>query len=76
MLGLLNLAWIAFGVFVVDGQVPLLAVALLILAAVGWFFMGRGETEAKRQFDGDAGYAGSPAEAITRPSPGMSQSGP
>lgn len=67
ILGLLNLAWIAFRLFVVDGQVPLLGVALLILAAVGWYFMGKGATEAKQQFERDAGYSGSQGEALTRP---------
>jgi len=39
----------------VRGAVPMLGVALLILAAVGWYFMGKGQAEAKQQFDGDAG---------------------
>jgi len=56
ILGGVNLAWVAFKV-AVDGEVPLLGVALLILAAVGWYFMGKGQTEAMQQFDGDAGYA-------------------
>jgi hypothetical protein len=63
-IGLLNLGWIAFRVFVVDGQVPLLGVGLLVLAVVGWFFMGKGATEAKRQFDGDAGYSGEIAQPL------------
>lgn len=58
ILGIINLAWIAFKV-AVDGQIPLLGAALLVLAVVGWYFMGKGQTEARQQFDGDAGYVGS-----------------
>src|SRR5688500_3968702 len=58
VIGLINLAWIAFRLFVVDGQIPMLGVALLILAAVGWYFMGKGAAEAKQQFEADAGYSG------------------
>ena len=61
-----NLAWIAF-TLATKGGVPLLGVAMLILAGVGWYFMGKGETEAKAQFEGDAGYSGSAGEALTRP---------
>ena len=57
VLGILNLFWVVFTI-VVKGGVPMLGVALLILAAVGWYFMGQGQAEAKKQFDGDAGYAG------------------
>lgn len=56
LLGVINLLWIGFKVGV-DGEVPLLGVALLVLAGVGWFFMGKGETEARQQFEGDAAYA-------------------
>lgn len=66
VLGAINLAWIAFKV-VVDGEIPLLGVGLVVLAAVGWYFMGKGHIEAKQQFDGDAGYAGPAIEASTRP---------
>jgi len=62
ILGVINLVWIAFTV-AVKGGVPLLGVALLTLAAVGWYFMGKGQTEAKQQFDGDAGFAGSTVTA-------------
>ena len=61
ILGLVNLAWIAFKVSV-DGEIPLLGLGLMILAAVGWFLMGKGQTESKAQFDGDAAFAG-PAAA-------------
>jgi hypothetical protein len=54
LLGVINFAWIAFKVSV-DGEIPLLGVALMILAVVGWYFMGKGQTEARQQFDGDAG---------------------
>jgi hypothetical protein len=55
ILGIINLLWIGFKL-AVDGEVPLLGAALLVLAGVGWYFMGKGETEAKQQFDGDSGY--------------------
>jgi hypothetical protein len=67
ILGLLNLAWIALRLFVIDGQIPLLGVALLILAAVGWYFMGKGAAEAKAQFEADAGYSRTGTEALTQP---------
>jgi hypothetical protein len=60
IIGVINIAWIAFKLSV-DGEIPLLGVALLILAVVGWIFMGKGEKEAKQQFDGDAGYTGTAA---------------
>lgn len=56
ILGIFNCVWIALRVLVIDGQVPMLAVLLLVLAAVGFVFMGKGEREAKAQFDDDAGY--------------------
>ena len=67
VVGILNLAWIALKV-AVDAEIPLLGVGLLILAAVGWIFMGKGQNEAKAQFDGDAGYSGSAAQDPARPS--------
>jgi hypothetical protein len=67
ILGIANLAWIALRLFLMDGQIPFLGVALLILAVVGWIFMGKGQAEAKQQFDGDAGYTGVQGEALTRP---------
>jgi hypothetical protein len=54
VLGIINLLWVVTMV-AVRGAVPLLGVALLVLAAVGWYFMGKGATEAKQQFDGDNG---------------------
>lgn len=67
ILGLVNLAWIALRLFLMDGDIPMLGVALLILAAIGWYFMGKGAAEAKAQFEGDAGYSPAASEAITRP---------
>ena len=52
---MINLLWVAFKL-TVDGELPLLGLALMVLAGVGWYFMGKGETEAKLQFDGDSGY--------------------
>ncbi len=50
--GIISLAWIVLRI-AVDSQVPLLGVAVLTLSVVGWYFMGKGQAEAKRQFDGD-----------------------
>lgn len=55
ILGIVNIAWITLILFT-RGGVPLLGVALLILAVVGYIFMGKGQSEAKAQFDRDAGY--------------------
>jgi hypothetical protein len=60
ILGIINLLWIGFKL-AVDGEIPLLGAALLVLAGVGWYFMGKGETEARQQFDGDSGYKAPPA---------------
>ncbi|MBT2134729.1 hypothetical protein KK137_10320 [Croceibacterium sp. LX-88] len=60
ILGLINLAWIVFKV-TVDGEIPLLGLALMILAVVGWIFMGKGEKEARQQFDADADLSGKAA---------------
>jgi hypothetical protein len=65
LVGIINLAWIAFKV-AVDGEVPMLGVGLVILAIVGWILMGKGQAEAKAQFEGDAGH--SAAAAVSRPS--------
>ena len=56
----INLVWIVFKL-AVDGEIPLLGVALAVLGVVGWYFMGKGQTEAKAQFDGDAAYSGNAA---------------
>jgi len=61
-----NLAWIVLRLFV-DGGIPVLGLALLILSVVGWFLMGKGQAEAKHQFDADGGYSGSGAQPLTRP---------
>ena len=45
--------WIALRV-TVEGDVPLLGILLLILGIIGYIFMGRGEREAKAQFDADS----------------------
>ncbi len=55
--------WVAF-TLAVRGGVPLLGVALLILSGVGWYFMGKGQTEARQQFDGDTGYS-APAAKVS-----------
>lgn len=57
VLGIINLLWVVT-MIVARGGVPMLGVALLILAALGWYFMGQGQAEAKRQFDGDADHTG------------------
>ena len=67
IIGLINLAWIALRLFLIDGQIPMLGVALLILAAVGWYFMGKGAAEAKAQFEGDAGHLPTRPAPVTQP---------
>lgn len=57
LLAIVNIVWIALRLLVIDGQVPLLALLLLILSGVGFIFMGKGEREAQAQFEGDAGYS-------------------
>ena len=42
--------------FAVDGDVPVLGILLFILGIVGFIFMGRGDREARTQFDGDPDY--------------------
>ncbi|WP_260580613.1 hypothetical protein [Sphingopyxis sp. PET50] len=57
ILGIVNIAWILLRLFAIGDGVPLLAVLLLILSVTGYIFMGKGEREAKAQFDGDAAYS-------------------
>lgn len=54
-LGLFNLLWIVV-LMAFDDRVPMLGVAMLVLATLGFIFMRKGERDAKAQFDGDAGY--------------------
>ena len=54
VLGIINLLWVVV-MIAARGAVPMLGVALLVLSAVGWYFMGKGQAEAKQQFDSDAG---------------------
>lgn len=61
IMGIVNILWIALVVATRDA-VPMLGVALLILAVVGYIFMGKGRREAQAQFEGDAGYR-SPSSA-------------
>ena len=74
LVGVINLLWIGLKV-AVDAEIPLLGVALLILAVLGWYYMGKGQTEANRQFEGDKGYSSSghapalAASGITQPLP-------
>ena len=64
VLGVVNLLWVVVMIAARDA-VPMLGVALLVLSAVGWYFMGKGQTDAKQQFDGDADYTGRRATAAT-----------
>ena len=64
VLGIINLLWVVF-MIATKGAVPMLGVALMVLAGVGWYFMGKGQTEASQQFEGDAGYAGPAAATAT-----------
>ena len=72
LIGVINFAWIVFKL-AVDAEIPLLGVALLILAVLGWYYMGKGAKEANAQFASDAGYAAPcaapPAGALTQPLP-------
>ena len=63
LVGGINLAWVVFMVLAED-RIPMLGVALFILAVVGWYFMGKGAKEAKAQFEGDARRSG---EALAKP---------
>ena len=53
--GVLSVVWMALRV-ATEGDVPLLAILLLVLGVVGYIFMGKGEREAEAQFDGDRGH--------------------
>ena len=53
--GVISVVWIALRI-AVDGDAPVLGILLLILGIVGYIFMGKGEREARTQFDGDGGY--------------------
>lgn len=57
IMGIVNILWITLRLFA-DGAIPFLGVALLILAIVGWVLMGKGQREAREQFDADGAYAG------------------
>ena len=59
ILGIVNIAWIALMITTRDA-VPLLGVAMLGLAIVGYIFMGKGARETRAQFDGDTGDAPPP----------------
>lgn len=64
ILGIVNLAWIALRLST-DGKIPMLGIALLILALVGYVLMNKGHREAKQQFEGDSAHA--PAAAAAQP---------
>lgn len=51
--GVVALLWVLLAIFA-KGGIPLLGAALLILSAVGYYFMSKGRQEAKLQFEGDA----------------------
>jgi hypothetical protein len=66
LLGAVNLAWVIFRVMI-DGNVPMLGVALFILAVVGYIFMSKGAREAKAQFDEDGGYTAAIEQPAVQP---------
>lgn len=66
VLGIINLVWIVFKL-AVDGEIPLLAVALIILAIVGYTLMSKTAREAKQQFDQDSGGLVPPVQAGETP---------
>ncbi len=53
--GVISVVWMTLRI-AVDGYVPVLGILLLILGVVGYIFMGKGEREAKAQFDGDGNH--------------------
>ncbi|HTM96813.1 MAG TPA: hypothetical protein VL100_13500 [Croceibacterium sp.] len=38
-------------------SISLLAVAMIVLSVVGWYFTSKGKREAQAQFEGDSGYS-------------------
>ena len=52
--GIVAALWVVL-VMVTRGAIPFLGVGLLILSAVGWHLMSKGQREAKAQFEGDMG---------------------
>lgn len=52
ILGVVNFLWVTF-MLVTNGGVPVLGVALLILAVVAYIFTSGTKREARRQFHGD-----------------------
>lgn len=61
LVGVINLAWIVLRVGL-DGTVPLLGVALLVLAGVGYTLLSKTAREAQAQFDADNGAPGAAPE--------------
>lgn len=53
--GVLGVVWNILLILTRDA-ISLLGVAMIVLGAFGYYFMGKGKTEAQAQFDGDAGY--------------------
>lgn len=56
IMGIVNLLWITLRV-TTQGDIPLLAVALIILAVVGYSLLSKTEREAKQQFERDSAGA-------------------
>ena len=55
ILGIINVLWIILRLST-DGQLPLLAVALIILSIVGYVLLSKTQREAKQQFADDAAF--------------------
>lgn len=58
----MSLVWIALRL-ADKGDIPLLAIGLIILGAFGWHATSKSERETREQFDADAGPAAAPLAA-------------
>lgn len=62
----INLVWLAVAIAAL-GQVPLIALVLTVVGVPLYFLYRNTRMEARRQFDADAAYAPSPADAAPAP---------
>ncbi len=53
--GIVAVLWNAILIATRD-SISLLAVAMIVLSVVGWYFTSKGKREAQAQFEGDSGY--------------------
>ena len=57
VIAIINVFWIVV-MLALEGGLPLLGVALAVIGTAGWIFMRKGQTEARQQFEADAGHSG------------------